>query len=63
MQGRPSIKYIINRELGQVNTVRKGALHIPHVWPGTRASALLPVMLLAPEMLLPLATSDRQPGC
>lgn len=62
-QGRPSIKYVINRELGQVNTVRTGGLHIPRVWPGTRALALFPVMLLDPEMLLHMATSDWQPGC
>lgn len=39
MQGRPSIKYIINRELGQVNTVRMGTLTFlmsgqePGPWP------------------------------
>lgn len=40
-RGRPGIKYVINRELGQVNTVRTGGLHIPSVWPGPRALALL----------------------
>lgn len=33
-QGRRDIKYVINREPGQVNTVRTGNLHSPHVCPG-----------------------------
>lgn len=33
-QGRPDIKYVINRMLRQVNTVRTGGLHIPHVCQG-----------------------------
>lgn len=39
-----------------------GGLHIPHVWPGTRALVLLRVLLPAPEMLLPTAASARQLG-
>lgn len=63
-QERPGIKYVINMELGQVNTVRAGGLHIPHVCPGSGPwPSLFPeLLLLAPEMLLPMATGDRQPG-